>query len=241
MSTSNLPHSAITLEEVATVSPALAKYTQESIVNGVWKRSELSVHDRSIVTLSALIVRNQTIGMQHYFNAALDHGVTPSEISEIITHIAFYSGWSNAFSAIAIVKDIFAQRGIGIDQLPSATPELLPLAQAVPDEAIRVAFTQQNFSPVVPGLVQITDDLLYHEVWLRPGLAPRDRNLVTISALLAAGQTTFLPFYLNRAVLMGVTQAQVSEMLTHLAFYAGWPIVLSAVSTVKDFFDNRPN
>ena len=55
MSNSNLLHSAITLEEMATVSPALAKYTQESIINGVWKRPELSVHDRSIVTLSALI------------------------------------------------------------------------------------------------------------------------------------------------------------------------------------------
>ena len=86
--------------------------------------------DRSIVAASALIARNQTIGMLHYFNIALDNNVAPAELSEIITHLAFYSGWSNAFAAVAIVKDIFTERGIGTDQLPSESPELLPLNEA---------------------------------------------------------------------------------------------------------------
>jgi alkylhydroperoxidase/carboxymuconolactone decarboxylase family protein YurZ len=55
---------------------------------------------------SALIARNQTIGMLHYFNIALDNNVKPGELSEIITHLAFYSGWSNAFSAVAVVSKI---------------------------------------------------------------------------------------------------------------------------------------
>jgi hypothetical protein len=75
---------------------------------------------RAAGTISTLI-------MLHYFNIALDNKVTPSELSEIITHLAFYSGWSNAFAAINIVKDIFEQRGIKADQLPPAGPELLPL------------------------------------------------------------------------------------------------------------------
>src|SRR5450631_1506044 len=116
------PRAALAPEEVRIVSPALEKYTHSAIDNDLWRRPELSPRDRSIVTVAALIARNQTIGMLHYFNLALDNAVRPSEISEIITHLAFYSGWPNAYSAVAIVKDIFVQRGIGLDQLPGASP-----------------------------------------------------------------------------------------------------------------------
>ena len=69
-----------------------------------------------------MIVHYQPMGMLHYFNKALDSGVTPAEISEIITHIAFYSGWTNAFAAINVVKDIFAERGIGLASYPQLRP-----------------------------------------------------------------------------------------------------------------------
>ena len=67
--------------------------------------------------------------MPYYFNLALDNGVKPREISEIITHLAFYSGWANAMSAVAVAKDVFANRKLGADQLPPASPSLLPLDQ----------------------------------------------------------------------------------------------------------------
>src|SRR5438477_11434003 len=100
MPISNPLQSALTLEEVRTVSPALEKYTLSSIPE-LWKRPDLSPRDRSIVTVSALVARNQTIGMLHYFNTALDSGLQPRELSEILTHLAFYAGWSNAFAAVA--------------------------------------------------------------------------------------------------------------------------------------------
>jgi 4-carboxymuconolactone decarboxylase len=104
------------LNDVRMVAPALEKYTQGTLLGDVWKRPGLTPRDRSIVTLAALIARNQTIEMPYYFNLALDNGVKPREISEIITHLAFYSGWSNAMSAVAVAKDVFAQREIGADQ-----------------------------------------------------------------------------------------------------------------------------
>jgi 4-carboxymuconolactone decarboxylase len=234
---SNTSRSALTLEEIRTVSPALAKYTQSSIGDDLWKRHDLSPRDRGIVTVAALIARNQTIGMLHYFNLALDNGVKPGELSEIITHLAFYAGWSNAFSAVGIAKDIFAQRGIGPDQLPAEAPELLPIDQAA--EADRAARVQQDVGPVAPGVVQYTGDLLFHELWLRPALAPRDRSLVTVSALIASGQVAQVPYHLNRAIDSGLTKADASEVLTHLAFYAGWPNVMSAVPVVKGVFEKR--
>jgi 4-carboxymuconolactone decarboxylase len=112
----------------------------------VWKRPGLAPRDRSVITLAALIARNQTVEMGHHVNLALDNGVKPGEISEIITHLAFYCGWSNALSAVALAKDVFVKRGIGADQLPPASDELLPLDEAA--EAQRAAAVEQLGIPL---------------------------------------------------------------------------------------------
>ncbi len=227
-----------TASNVTKVAPALEKYAQGPLAD-LWKRPGLTPRDRSIVTIAALIARNQTIEMPHYFNLALNNGVKPSELSEIITHLAFYSGWSNALSAVAIAKDIFEQRRIVPDQLPPASPELLPLNKAAESErAMRV---QQDVGQVAPGVVQYTTDLLFRELWLRPALAPRDRSLVTVSALIASGQVAQITYHLNRAMDNGLTKPQASEVLTQLAFYAGWPNVFSAIPVVKSLFEKRPD
>ena len=229
---------APTPEDIGAVSPALERYTQHRLFGDLWKRSDLSPRDRSIVTLSALIARNQTVQMAFYVNLALDNGVKPAEISEIITQLAFYSGWSNAMSAVVIAKEAFHQRGIGADQLPNSSVELLPLNEAA--EKQRAANVEQNFGTVAPGVVQYTTDVLFRDLWLRPALAPRDRSLVTVSALIASGQVAQVSYHLNRAMDNGLTQRQASEVLTHLAFYAGWPNVFSALPVVKEVFEKRP-
>jgi 4-carboxymuconolactone decarboxylase len=227
----------LTLDEVQMVSPALEKYTQGALLGDLWRRPDLSPRDRSLVTVAALIARNQTIEMASYFNRALDSGVRPSEISETITHLAFYSGWANAMSAVAIAKDVLAQRRIGADQLPPASPELLPLDAAA--EAQRAARVAESFGAVAPGIVQYTTDLLFRDLWLRPALAPRDRSLVTVSALIASGQVAQIPYHLNRAMDNGLAQAQAAEVVTHLAFYAGWPNAFSALPVIKGVFEKR--
>jgi 4-carboxymuconolactone decarboxylase len=225
------------LEDIHAVSPALDKYTQDRLLGDLWKRPGLSTRDRSIVTLAALIARNQTVQMPYYLNLALDNGVKASEISEIITHLAFYSGWENAMSAVVITKDVFHQRGIGPNQLPSASMQLLPLDEAA--EKQRAITVEQNFGAVAPGVVQYTTDVLFRDLWLRLALAPRDRSLVTVSALIASGQVAQITYHLNRAMDNGLTRGEASEMLTQLAFYAGWPNVFSALPVAKDVFEKR--
>jgi 4-carboxymuconolactone decarboxylase len=126
---SNALPSVLSYEDVRAISPALEHYTKGPLLDGLWKRPELSPRDRSVVTVAALIARIQTIEMPFHFALALDNGVKPSELSEIITHLAFYSGWANAMSAVVVAKGIFRQRGIGVDQLPPAKEKLLPLNQ----------------------------------------------------------------------------------------------------------------
>jgi 4-carboxymuconolactone decarboxylase len=118
-----------TPEDMQMVAPALEKYQETTLLGGVWKRPGLSPRDRSLVTLSALIARNQA-KLPFYLALALDNGVKPAEISETITHLAFYSGWANATAAIAVAKEVFTARKIGADQIPSASPAPLPLNEA---------------------------------------------------------------------------------------------------------------
>jgi 4-carboxymuconolactone decarboxylase len=226
------------LDGMRAVSPALARYTTEVVLGDVWKRPQLSVRDRSIVTLSVLIARNQSGEMPDYLDMALDSGLKPSEISEIITHLAFYSGWANASAAVKVTHAVFERRGITAAQLPPASGELLPLDAAA--EAQRDTAVAQNFGAVAPGVVQFTRDALFLDLWLRPGLAPRDRSLVTVSALVAAGQVAQLTYHLNRAMDNGLTKAQASEVMTQLAFYTGWPNVFTALPVVKDVLEKRP-
>src|SRR4051812_19200367 len=105
-------NSPATSSDVQAVSPALARYTQDGLLGDVWKRPGLSPRDRSIVTVATLIARGQTADLLSQLDRALDNGVKPAEISEIITHLAFYSGWVNATGAAPIVKEVFARRGI---------------------------------------------------------------------------------------------------------------------------------
>jgi 4-carboxymuconolactone decarboxylase len=222
---------------IQAVAPALDHFTQERLLGEVWKRPGLDARDRSIITLAALIARNQTVELPFYLNRALESGVKPSEISEIITHLAFYSGWPNAMGAVAAAKDVFAARKISTDQLPAAAGSRLPLDEA--SEADRATRVNQQFGAAFPGVVQYTTDLLFRDLWLRPGLAPRDRSLVTVSALIASGQVAQIPYHLNRAMDNGLTQQQAGEAITHLAFYVGWPNAFSAMPVAKEVFEKR--
>jgi len=225
-----------THQDLRSVSPALERYAQTTL-DGLWKRPELSPRDRSLVTVAALVARQQTAEMAFHIDLALDNGVKAAEISEVIAHLAFYSGWGNAMAAVTIAKDVFARRGVNADQLPAASPSLLPLDEAA--EARRTASVEQQLGATAPGLVQYTTDPLFRDLWLRPGLAPRDRSLVTVSALIAAGHTAQMSYHLNRAMDHGLTQAQAGEVISHLAFYAGWPNAFSAATTAKDVFAAR--
>lgn len=229
--------SAPRLADLEAVSPALSRYTQQGLLGSVWKRSGLTPRERSIVTLSIMIGRGQTAELPFHLDLALENGVKPAEISEIVTHLAFYSGWANASAAVPFVKQAFAGRKISADQLPSATPKPLPLNEAA--EAARVKFVDENFGTISPGLVKDTTDFLFRDLWLRPDLARRDRSLVTISSLLANGQAAQLGAHMNIGMNNGLTREEIGEIISHSGFYAGWPHAFGAMGVAKSVFEAR--
>lgn len=95
---------------------------------------------------------------------------------------------------------------------------------------------------LAPYLSEISDNVLFDDVWRRPQLSPRDRSLVTISALIALYRNNELPFHLKKALENGVTRAEIIEAITHLAFYSGWPTASSALTSARHAFaDTEPS
>jgi 4-carboxymuconolactone decarboxylase len=92
----------------------------------------------------------------------------------------------------------------------------------------------------VPKLAEISDKVIYGEVWERPGLSKRDRSLITVATLVALGRERQLEGHLARALQNGVTKEEIGELITHLAFYAGWPAAMTAALVAKDVFEKNP-
>jgi len=219
---------------VHAVAPALAAYTDDVLFGEVWERSELSKRDRSLVTVSALVAGGHTEQMQGHFGRSIDNGVTPTELSGVITHLAFYAGWPRAMSAVSVANAVLSERGL--------TPIIVPDGLTAVDKAAdapRARSVETSVGPVAPALANYTNGVLFDDLWRRADLAPRDRSLVTVVALIANGQAEQMPFHLNRAMDNGLTQVEVGEIITHLAFYAGWPRAMSAVAVAEDVFKAR--
>ncbi|GAA2738699.1 carboxymuconolactone decarboxylase family protein [Actinocorallia aurantiaca] len=96
---------------------------------------------------------------------------------------------------------------------------------------------QKAIGDFAPKLVQLTDDVLFGDVWARPGLSRRDRSLVTVSALIALYRTDQLRFHLRHALDNGLTKDELVEAVVHLAFYTGWPNAMNAISLLKELVE----
>src|SRR5438552_15104363 len=103
----------------------------------------------------------------------------------------------------------------------------------------RASDAQQVIGDFAPKLVELTDAVLFGDIWDRPQLSKRDRSLITCAALVASGKTEQMASHFPRAIANGVTQEELVEMITHLAFYAGWPSAVSALMRAKEPFGKK--
>lgn len=98
---------------------------------------------------------------------------------------------------------------------------------------------KKTYGAFAPKLVSLTDEVLFGDIWERTDLAPRDRSLITVAAMIAGGNSEQLPFHLTKAKDNGLTETELKEVITHLAFYAGWPRAMSALSVAKRVFEGE--
>jgi 4-carboxymuconolactone decarboxylase len=99
---------------------------------------------------------------------------------------------------------------------------------------------QQMFGDIAPKLAELSDEVLFGDVWERPQLSKRDRSLITCAALVAMGKSEQMKSHFPRAIQNGVTQDEIIEMITHMAFYSGWPSAVTAVAQARDIFGKKP-
>jgi 4-carboxymuconolactone decarboxylase len=130
-------------EDMRWVAPALAGYTDEVLFGDVWRRTDLSARDRSLATVSALIAGGHTAQLAGHLNRALDNGVRPAEIGALITHLAFYSGWPNAVSALGVARQVLEARGVSAADMQ--------VAPAILDDADKLRIVRKGSGPVTSG------------------------------------------------------------------------------------------
>ena len=106
----------------------------------------------------------------------------------------------------------------------------------MPEQPRQIGGGRRTIGDLAPKLAEITDDVLFEDVWNRTELAARDRSLITVAALITGGDADQLRFHLGRARDNGVTETELIEAITHLAFYAGWPKAMTAITVAKEVF-----
>jgi 4-carboxymuconolactone decarboxylase len=137
-----------------------------------------------------------------------------------------------------LVRNLFVAASLllsgGVSTMASAqsqTPAAAPAQQQ--------SRAQQLLGDIAPKLAELTDDVLFGDIWERPSLSKRDRSLVTVSALIALNRPDQLRSHLARARQNGVTEVELVEAITQLAFYAGWPNAISAVAVAREVFKQK--
>lgn len=165
------------------LAPGLATLTDDVLYGDVWTRGELSLRERSLVTIASLIATGKTAQLTGHLARGLDNGLQATETSGLLAHLAIYSGWPNAVSALPVYEQVYTARKVDQAALRVVTPRV-PAADAaeVPGASGAVAARAPKFA-------QLTKDVVFDDLWRRTDLAPADRSLVTIAALAAMGDS----------------------------------------------------
>jgi 4-carboxymuconolactone decarboxylase len=212
------------------LAPGLAALTDDVLYGDVWRRPELSPRDRSLVTVSALIATGKPAQLAGHLGRAFDNGVQPSEASGLLAHLAIYCGWPSAVAALEVYDQVYTARKVDTAALRAVGPRL-PVPAS---DAARARAVNDELRAVAPKFVQLTNDVVFDDLWRRSDLTLRDRSLVTIAALAAMGDDDQLDLYLRRGLEAGLTRDQITEALTHLGFYAGWSKAARAMTAVAN-------
>lgn len=211
-------------------SPNLNDDVQQVVFGELWERSELTKRDRSLATVTATITQGQPKSLAFQFALALENGVKPQQLAGVISHLVYYSGLAVAVEAETVLSEVFAERGIQLSTLKVAKAE--PVADQAAAKAGREVVNKM-VGDISPGLAHFSNTTLNGDLWLRDDLTPRDRSLVTVSALIAQGNVEQLPVHVSKGIANGLKRGEIGEVITQLAFYSGWPRAFSAATTIK--------
>jgi len=210
-------------------APYLGEIRNSVLYGDIWERPQLSARDRSLITIAVNQALYATNELRLHMGRALDNGVTQTEISEVIAHVLWYSGFPTGVNAARVAAEVFEERGLPTTP-PGASSRQPPVD---PEPEFPGAF------PQTPYLRDLLNQVVYAETWERPELSPRDRSLITVAVGAALYASSEVRYHTGRALDNGVTQEEISEVITHITFYSGFPTGVNAARVAAEVFEQR--
>ena len=233
-----------TVPDSRDLAPDLHRIAGEALFGSVWTRAGLTLEQREMITLSVLTVLERDIQLKRHVSNALNLGLSPNQIVELLIHMAFYRGVPATYNALAIVNDVFNHRGINFTPAtiydPTQDPEHLCQNGLARRNEYMGEDTQgarsQSVTNAEREFSQLTNEYYWGSVWTRPGLDLASRSICTLSALTALGQSGPLRSHIKGARHIGFSQEEVVEVIVHTAFYVGLPFVRAAMDVANEVF-----
>jgi 4-carboxymuconolactone decarboxylase len=233
------------VESLSDIAPDLGRYIVEFAYGDVYARPGLDHRQRQLVTIGALAAQGDTAPqLRFHLDAALQVGLSPVEIVEALIHMVPFAGFPRALNAVQAARQVFADRGITVEP-PVQTDQRDRYARGA-EKLVEVDGQHgldviESLRDIAPDLGRYVVEFAFGDVYHRPWLTVRQRQLVTIGALTAFGDAApQLRVHLGAALRAGLSRGQVVEALIHVVPYAGFPRVLNAVTVARGVFEELP-
>jgi 4-carboxymuconolactone decarboxylase len=227
------------------LAPDLERILGEALFGTIWHREALSPGQREMITLSTLVVLGREPQLRRHLGNALNIGLTPEQIVELIIHDTWYGGAPAGLNALALCKAVFEERGIAFTLPPSHDTQLPPDQLFERGNQFRMQYmgNQPATRPEPPTQAErdfgrITGEYYWGATWTRPGLDLPSRCLCTMTCLAALGRHSPLRSHIRGALNIGFTQDQIIEVFMHLTLYGGIPFAREAMDVANDIFIN---
>jgi 4-carboxymuconolactone decarboxylase len=221
---------------------ALGSFAIDVVMGDVWARPQFSRRDRSLIVISVLAAIGSDEELSLHTNVGLNHGLTRTEIEEILLHVAVYAGFPMAMKASRVVDDRFCQID-GVDRLheraPSAFRDDAERRAAACD--VRRTLTSGRSNPDPDGDFSAFVDRLgyqwaFGDVWSRDELSRRDRSIVVIAILTALSRVDELAFHVPASLNHGLSRVEVEEIMVQMTIYGGVPRAIEGTLAMQEAF-----
>ena len=226
------------------MAPDLHRIADEALFGSIWQRPGLKIEHREMIVLTVLTVLQRENQLRRHVANAVNLGLTPQQVIEVMIHASFYSGVPAAFTSMGVAQEVFAANGIDFSpQLvfdPNESPddlyergvqrreELMGAPSGTPGPG-PVTQAEREFS-------RLTTEYYWGSVWTRPGLDLPSRSICTLAALTVLGREGPLRSHVNGALNIGLTQEEIIEVFIQTTFYGGLPFTRAAMDIANDIF-----
>jgi 4-carboxymuconolactone decarboxylase len=236
-------------ERRALALETLRSLTIDYVFGDLWSRPGLSKRDRSLIAIAALASMSLENPLRTNVMGGINHGLSPAEIREIISHLCGYAGFPRALEAMNIASEVLVEMGLAKEgeKLPPAKRNNLQERRALGAEGLNQVSGGAFSSNPERGLAALSSQLgdlgtmavefLYAEVWSREELSRRDRSLVVVSSLTALGRKDELEIHIPGAINHGVSKDELKELILMLSFLAGFPFAVEAMRVATEKLD----